>query len=207
MPALLPSELPVRCETHQHWIVLLTPPHKWWVVAFAVALVIAFVDPNPFAWVLILIIALVGFFRWRSWRAEVVILTGKRIIRLQGIPETTTTETSLRIDRVSGARIVETVPGKLLGYGTIELEAPGEHPGVRKLQRICDPTEFYLEVRSVIFGEPGPRRTDDFGDPDGPVRRSSFTETAPLPRIPPRHDGGRPDAPRRDRFGRRQDWT
>ena len=34
MPALLPSELPVRCEAHQHWIVLFTPPHKWWLVAF-----------------------------------------------------------------------------------------------------------------------------------------------------------------------------
>ena len=227
MPALLPSELPVRCEAHQHWIVLFTPPHKWWLVAFAVAVVVAYFDPNPFAWALGLVVALVAFFRWRTWRAERVILTGKRIIRLQGIPETTTTETSLRIDRVSGARIVETVPGKLLGYGTIELEAPGEHPGVRKLRRICEPNEFYLEIRSVIFGESGRpgfdgRGTDDFGDPDGPVRGSgpgrpgygtpdhptrrygppSISDTSPLPRVPPRRD-----APRRDRFGRRQDWT
>lgn len=194
MPALLPSELPVRCEAHQHWIVLFTPPHKWWLAAFGVALLVAVFDPDPFAWALILVVALVGFFRWRTWRAERVILTGKRIIRLQGIPETTTTETSLRIDRVSGARIVETVPGKLLGYGTIELEAPGEHPGVRKLRRICDPNEFYLEVRSIIFGEPGSPRTDDLGDPDGPVRRPArpvSSDTLPLPRVyPPRRDPG-----------------
>ncbi len=200
MPALLPSELPVRCEVRQHWIVLFTPPHKWWLVAFAVALVVAVVDPNPFGWILAIVVAVVAFFRWRTWRAERVILTGKRVIRLQGIPETTTTETSLRIDRVSGARIVETVPGKLLGYGTIELEAPGEHPGVRKLRRISEPNEFYLEIRSVIFGEPRPSGTDDFGDPDGPAR--SGYDTTPLPRLPARRE-----YPRRDRFGRRQDWT
>lgn len=203
MPALLPSELPVRCHARQHWVVLLTPPHKWWSIALAVLLVVAIVDPNPFAWALGLIVAVVGLFRWRTWRAERVILTGKRIIRLQGIPETTSTETSLRIDRVSGARIVETVPGKLFGYGTIELEAPGEHPGVRKLKRISNPNEFYLAVRAVIFGEPAAEHTDDFGDPDGPQRRPGHrpNDTAPLPRVPPRGA-----APRRDRFGRRQDW-
>lgn len=201
MPALLPSELPVRCYAHQHWIVLFAPPHKWWLVAFAAAIIAACIDPDPIAWALGLIVALVAFFRYRTWRAERVILTGKRIIRLQGVPETTTTETSLRIDRVSGARIVETVPGKLFGYGTIELEAPGEHPGVRKLRRISNPNEFYLEVRSVIFGEPGGQRSDDYGDPDGPVRRAHVHDTAPLPRMQPRRE-----PVRRDRFGRRQDW-
>ena len=61
---------------------------------------------------------------------------------------------------MSGARLVQTVPGKLLGYGTIELEAPGDHPDVRRLVKIDNPNEFYLELRRIVFGEPtGPTRT------------------------------------------------
>jgi hypothetical protein len=186
VPALLPSELPVRARTRQHWIVLFAAPHKVLGVALLVLLVAAFFDPNPMAWILGVVVLAAAFLRWQTWRAEAVILTGKRIIRVQGVPETTTTEASLRIDRVSGARLTETVPGKILGYGTIELEAPGDHPGVRKLVRIEDPQGFYLELRRVIFGEPGRSDPDD-EDPRGYV-------TEPLPALDPHP---------RDRFGRR----
>ena len=186
MPAFLPSELPVRCRVRHHWIVLLAPPHKVLAVALAVLLVAAILDPNPMAWLLAVIVVVAAALRWQTWRAEQVILTGKRVIRVQGVPETTSVEASLRIDRVSGARITETVPGKILGYGTIELEAPGEHPGVRKLVRIKDPQGFYLELRRVIFNEPGT-------DPDS----GDLTDylTAPLPQLDPDH---------RTRFGRRR---
>jgi hypothetical protein len=115
--------------------------------------------------------------RTRTWRAEMIILTQKRIIRVQGVPETTNTEASLRIDRVSGARLVQTVPGKLLDYGTIELEAPGDHPDVRRLVRIAHPNEFYAELRAIVFGE---RR-----GPDPDEEPSDSDLTTPLPRPGP----------------------
>jgi hypothetical protein len=184
VPALLPSELPVRARTRHHWIVLWRPPHKFLGIALAVLLVAAVVDPNPMAFLLGLVIAVLGFLRCQTWNAERIILTSKRIIRVQGVPETTSSEASLRIDRISGARLVQTVPGKLLGYGTIELEAPGDHPDVRRLEKIAQPKTFYLELRRVIFGEPVAPDPDN--NPEDYV-------TEPLPTLSPR-----------DRFGRRR---
>jgi len=184
VPALLPSELPVRARTRHHWIVLLRPPHKLLTVALLVFLVAAAFEPNPMAWLLGLFLVVVGFVRVQTWQAERIMLTGKRIIRVQGVPETTTSEASLRVDRISGARLIQTVPGKLLGYGTIELEAPGDHPDVRRLTRIEKPKTFYLELRRLVFGEPGAPDPDD--SPTDYV-------TAPLPLLP-----------ERDRFGRRR---
>jgi hypothetical protein len=161
VPALLPSELPVRAHTRHHWIVLCRAPHKALTIALLVFLVAAVLDPNPMAWLLGLFVVAVGFVRVQAWNAERIILTTKRIIRVQGVPETTSSEASLRLDRVSGARLVRTVPGKLLGYGTIELEAPGDHPDVRRLAMIARPVAFYLELRRALFGEPGRPDPDD----------------------------------------------
>jgi hypothetical protein len=204
VPAFLPSELPVRARTRHHWIVLVQPPHKLLSIALLVLLIAAIIDPNPMAWVLGLLVVGLAFVRWQTWRAEWIILTGKRIIRVQGVPETTSSEASLRVDRVSGARLIETVPGKILGYGTIELEAPGDHPDVRHLRRISDPRVFYLELRRIVFGEH--TRLDPDDDP-----RDYITE--PLPTLRKDRESGHdlrrePDrdprrAPRRDRFGRR----
>lgn len=174
MPAFLASELPVRARTRHHWIVLFRAPHRFLGISLVVLMIAAVFAPNPMGWVLVLVLGLLAFLRWQTWRAEWVILTGKRIIRIQGVPETTTSEASLRIDRVSGARLIETVPGKILGYGTIELEAPGDHPDVRKLVKIADPGGFYLEVRRLVFGEPA---GSDPEDDD----RGYLTE--PLPRL------------------------
>lgn len=154
MPALLPSELPVRARTRHHWIVLFRPPHKLLGLALVLLVVMAVVSPDPMVWPLLLVFGALAFLRWQTWQAEWVILTGKRIIRVQGVPETTSSEASLRIDRISGARMIQTVPGKILGYANIELEAPGDHPDVRRLKRIGHPHEFYLQLRRVVFGEP-----------------------------------------------------
>jgi hypothetical protein len=179
VPALLPSELPVRARTRHHWVVMLRAPHKLLGLAFLLLILMAVISPEPMAWVLGLVVAGVGFFRWQTWQAEWIILTNKRIIRVQGVPETTSSEASLRLDRISGARMVQTVPGKIMGYASIELEAPGDHPDVRRIKRIANPHEFFLELRRVVFGEPSARDPND--EPQDYI-------TQPLPR--------------RDQFGR-----
>lgn len=196
MPAFLASELPEVCRTRHHWVTLLRPPRKWFLILAAVVAGLALLSGSTVLWVLLVILAVgSAVLRYLTWRAELVILTRKRVIRVQGIPETTTSEASLRLDRVSGARLIETVPGKLLGYGTIDLEAPGDHPDVRHLVKIKDANEFYLRLRSVIFGEELPPDPDD--EPTGPTgeylagtRPSDFV-TEPLPDLGGRRPGRR----------------
>lgn len=177
MPALLPSELPVLARTRHHWVIMLRRPHKVLVVAVIVLLLAAVVKPDPMAWVFVIVLAIGVYLRWQTWRAEWVILTRRRVIRVRGIPETTSAESSLRVDRISGAVLEQTVLGKLLDYGTIELEAPGQHPDVRRLDTIAHPHAFYLQLRKVIFGDDTDLDIDDGLD---------HAVTAPLPFLPPR---------------------
>lgn len=174
MPALMRSELPEIARTRHYWIVLLRPPRLWAAIALLLLLFWAVVAPAMFI-ALVLLLGAIAFLRWQTWHAELIILTKRRIVRVRGVPETTTTEASLRIDRVSGARLIQTVPGKLLGYGTIELEAPGDHPDVRKLVKIAEPRPFYEKLRAIVFAD----RTSP--DPDD-APQAYVTEK--LPRYP-----------------------
>lgn len=201
MPALLPSELPVLGVARHHWITMFRRPSTVLLIALVVLFVAAVFKPNPMTLIFLIVLCAAGFLRWQQWRAEQVILTRRRIIRVRGIPETTTTESSLRIDRISGAVIEQTVMGKLFNYGNIELEAPGQHPEVRMLTKIARPHEFYLQIRHVVFGD-GSGQGHDAGhgsghggvygpDPDDvpplgpPVDPRSDLPTSPLPFLEP----------------------
>ena len=173
MPALLQSELPELARTRHHWIVLISPPSKWALLGLAILFAAAVYRPVPFALLFLIVIVAACALRWQTWRAELIILTRKRVVRVRGVPETTSSEASLRIDRVSGARLIQTVPGKILDYGTIELEAPGDHPDVRHLVRIAEPHTFYNQLRRLLFTDPLERDPDD--------GTAQFT-TEPLPR-------------------------
>lgn len=171
----MPSELPVIARSRRHWVVMFRKPHLALTIALVVLLLAALFDPNPMAWLFVLVLGAAAYLRWQSWRAEWMILTQRRVVRVRGIPETTTSEASLRLDRISGAVLEQTVMGKILDYGTIELEAPGQHPDVRRLDQVAHPQAFYAHVRRVIFDDPGRR---DYGGPQDFV-------TAPLPPVPP----------------------
>ncbi|MEO9138241.1 MAG: PH domain-containing protein [Jatrophihabitans sp.] len=175
MPDLLPSEQgKPRNETRQHAIMLLLKkPARRYVILVVVLLVCALLGPW---WLKVLFFAtLVGlaFVRFRMWQAERIILTEKRIIHVHGILETTRTEASLRLDRISGLRLIETFPGRMLGYATIAVEAPGDHPGLKHLYRMARLQPFYDSLRAQVFGE------SLGGDPDeGPPEY--ITEELPV---------------------------
>jgi PH (Pleckstrin Homology) domain-containing protein len=174
--ALLPSDLPVRARTRHHWITLLRLPHKLLGVALLIMLIAAIADPDPMAWLLGLVVAGLAFLRWQTWHAEQMILTSKRIIRIQGVPETEWSESSLRVDRISGVRVVQSVLGKVLDYATIELEAPGAHPDTHQLRNIARPRQFYAQLRGLVFDAESKPDPDD-----GPLEYI----TEPLPVVEP----------------------
>jgi hypothetical protein len=183
MPAFLPSELPIQAEVRHHWVVLFRRPHLFLIIVLLALFVLAIIQPWPMAVPLVVVLALMGFVRWQTWRAERIIITQKRIVRVRGVPESTTQEASLRLDRISGAIVVQTVPGKLLRYASIELEAAGNHPDFRHLNKIEHPDEFYLKLRHIIFGagvDPV-SAVGIAGDDEG--RYPDEYETAPLPTL------------------------
>ncbi len=188
MPALLLDERELT-RRRQSFVVVFDPPGKVLGVALLVLLLVVVLDPWPMALVLVLVLAAILWWRWLNWRAQWVLLTDKRIIRVEGLPETTEIEAFLRVDRISGVVLVQSLPGKLLHYGTIHIEAPGDHPTLRKLEKIAEVADFYRWLRAAVFGTRRP--------PTDPDEQPFDQVTEPLPVLPLR-------APR-DRFrkGRR----
>lgn len=177
MPPLLRSELPIRAKTRHSPITWFRPTSRETAIVLGLTAVLAWLFLSGW-WAIIgvsaEVLAILAF-RIQTWSAEWIILTGKRIIRIQGVLETTTAEASLRLDRVSGARLVQTVPGKWFGYGSIELEAPGAHPDTHNLMMIRDAVPFFMILRELIFGEPQPPDPDDYA-------QDHITE--PIPVVP-----------------------
>jgi uncharacterized membrane protein YdbT with pleckstrin-like domain len=178
VPQFLPSELPVRATTRQHWIVLFRRVHKWTLLLLVVLVLASIVRPYPALGVLVLVVAVIAGWRYLLWRNERIYLTGKRVVRMEGIPALTRHEAWLRVDRISGARFDEEGLARLLGYATIHLEAPGDHPGIKHLIKVSRPSRFYLVMRDTVFGETWSPDPDD-----GPDERPTDYVTAPLPRL------------------------
>lgn len=196
------SDYPLVAQTRHHPIVMFRLPGRVAGIAMLVLLLWSWFAP-AMVLVLLAVLGAAMFVRWQVWAAENIIVTQWRILRVQGVPETTTAEAFLRIDRISGMRVVQSVPGKILGYGTIELEAPGNHPDVRRLVKIPQPHDLYVTLRDLVHGGGGPPTRgagpagrgdpDDVGSPatdmTGRLGRAVGSgrrdHTEPLPRVDP----------------------
>lgn len=182
MPDFLASEKAApRYHAHQHPIQLvLRKPAKTWVIVLALLALAGYIWPWPMAFVLVGAVVLLGFFRWRLWSSEQLWLTNKRIIHVQGVLETSRTEAWLRLDRVSGMRVTESLVGSWLNYATIHVDAPGDHPGTHKLFRINKALPFYNRFRQLVIDGAQHGRDPDFGGADEP----DDYITADLPELP-----------------------
>lgn len=182
MPDFLASEkAEPRYHAHQHGIqLLLRKPGKQWVVLLLVLTLAGYIWPWPMGLVLLVVAVLLGFLRWRLWYSERIWLTSKRIIHVQGVLETARTEAWLRLDRISGMRITESLLGSWFKYATIHVDAPGEHPGTHKLFRINKALPFYERFRYLVLEGKGRRSDPDYGEQTEYV-------TEELPQLP---DGG-----------------
>lgn len=190
MPEFLRSELPVRATTRQHWIVMLRSVRRATLVTFGVLVLLAVLWPYPMLIALILVVAAFLLWRYLLWRNERIYLTGKRIVRMDGIPAISRHEAWLRVDRISGARFIESWLGAQLHYATIELEAPGDHPGVRHLIKVGRASPFYLAMRDTVFGETWSPDPDE-----SPVEQPVDYATEPLPRLDREHGEPARDVP------------
>jgi hypothetical protein len=192
MPASRPPEWPYVIR--HHWVVIFSSPGRFgWVVLGL--LVIFPIVAGWLAWVpLVLVLAALFGFRYQEWRAETIELDPRTIRHARGVAETTASSAFLRVDRIAGAVLSRTVPGKLLGYGTLHLEAPGSHPDFRKLSKIERPEETFALLESLMLrhgpmaGEAwdsGGAHPHDIGSGLGEAQRRTAEqrETAPLPRL------------------------
>ncbi len=158
-----------------HWVVLFRLPSLWGWIGLAVLGAIG-ITSGWLGWLpLLILLVSVMAFRIQEWRAEIIELDQLTIRRASGVRETTVSRALIRVDRISGLVVTRTVPGKLLGYGSLHLEAPGDHPGFGNLHRIQDPDTTFLLIQALMFRIPSDTDPDDIG--------SDARHTAPLPAL------------------------
>ncbi|MPZ91887.1 MAG: PH domain-containing protein [Actinobacteria bacterium] len=122
----------------------------------------------------------------RRWSNERILVTDRRIATVGGFMARRVS--SWPYIRIHDLGLRRSITGRLLGYGTIVIEAtiPGSAPVV--LERIPDPNGFYRDMMEVLTEGPLPDMVEvDRGrvETDEAVARPPADEadTGPLPRV------------------------
>ena len=125
--------------------------------------------------------------RLRRWANERILVTDMRIATVGGLMARRVT--SWPYVGIHDLGLRRSITGRILGYGSVVIEAtvPGSAPTV--LERIPDPNGFYRDVMEVLMEGPLPDMVEVDGDQpdetDEAVARPSEDEadTGPLPRV------------------------
>ena len=139
-----PDEL-CLIRTHLHWLV----PLRFVVQSAAmmpIAILLGFVTPSVWWWQLGLALTAVAhqgylFYRFLAWRTEQIIVTDQRIIRTSGV--FTTTVDAVQLDQITDTTYSRSVPGYLLGYGTVRIGSAGSDQTVRSIEWVPHPEAVY----------------------------------------------------------------
>lgn len=172
---------------HKHPAVLLGPLALLCLAMLAAA-VLGFVtspgDGNDFIDTIFGAVALVaaGRLAWKlvQWWADRVYVTPTRIFEVSGV--FTRKVASMPLGRVTDMTYNRTILGRLLGYGSLILESPGQQQGLNVIDHLPKPDDVYRRLTSLVCSN-GRR-------PDENERRTVFEgvriddeDTGPLPRI------------------------
>ena len=152
---LLPGEHLVLVA-RQHWAVVFRP-FLLTILGGLILLVVALLVPTRselrvLVMLAIVILALIvlNLYYWR-WRAREYVLTDQRVILNEGILGRLSR--SIAVDRIQDLTTYQSLWGRTMGYGDIELESAGRDSG-EVLHKIPHPQQF----RNAIFAQMEARR-------------------------------------------------
>ena len=112
-------------------------------------------------------IAVMGWVLWdvADWYYDRFILTNKRVMLIEGI--ITRRVAMMPLARVTDMKYTQTALGRVLGYGTFEIESAGQDQALRNVPNLPNPNDLYLQVVEEMYeprglgGAPPPGRVDD----------------------------------------------
>ena len=123
-------------------------------------------------WIVLAGAGVLGWKTWAWWVARYVI-TGERVLLIDGVLARRVR--AVPLSKVTHTDFRRSFVGRILGYGTLSLDSPGSHNGLRELTSIPKPDELYRLVMSLVSGS-GPRDAP-------PAAADPGVDTGPLPRL------------------------
>ncbi len=151
---LFPTEK-FRGEWKRHWIQIV---REMMIVAIATIIMgsltgfAARVNVPELVTVVILVWGIVMVFvSWRiaDWYVDRFILTNKRVMVVKGL--VTRNVGMMPLLRVTDMKYVQSPLGRLLNYGTFELESAGQDQALSKIKNLPRPNELYLRIVEEMY--------------------------------------------------------
>jgi membrane protein YdbS with pleckstrin-like domain len=173
---LFPTEK-FRGEWRRHWIEL----GREISIGLAATLLMGYATgylaklniPSGVTIVIVLWLLVLLGLSWRvgDWWFDRFILTNKRVMVVSGI--VTRKVAMMPLVRVTDMKYVQSPLGRVLNYGTFELESAGQDQALRRVENLPNPNELYLRIVEEMY-EPeavearlGRVSDGDFGEDDG----------------------------------------
>jgi membrane protein YdbS with pleckstrin-like domain len=151
---LFPTEK-FRGEWRRHWIQLA----KRLSLGVIGTLVLGYLagyfasKQQPMALTVLVIIwlAVMGWVLWdvAEWYYDRFVLTNKRVMLIEGIISRNVA--MMPLGRVTDMKYTQSPLGRVLGYGTFELESAGQEQALRNVPNLPNPTDLYLQVVEEMY--------------------------------------------------------
>lgn len=151
---ILPTEK-FRAESRRHWIHLAPTLSMGILGTFILGYVAGFFMkqrmPDALTVLLLIWVAVLGWVTWEvvEWFYDRFVLTNKRIMLVEGILSRRVA--MMPLARVTDMKYTQTPLGRLLGYGTFEIESAGQDQALRTVKNLPNPTDLYLEVVEEMY--------------------------------------------------------
>jgi uncharacterized membrane protein YdbT with pleckstrin-like domain len=96
-------------------------------------------------------LGVIGWVLWDvvEWYYDRFILTNKRVMVIDGIISRKVA--MLPLTRVTDMKYTQSPLGRVLGYGTFEIESAGQNQALRNVPNLPNPTDLYLQVVEEMY--------------------------------------------------------
>jgi uncharacterized membrane protein YdbT with pleckstrin-like domain len=84
-----------------------------------------------------------------EWVNDHFVITDKRIFELSGV--LTRNVASLPLGKLTDLTYRRTVPGRLLGYGTLIVETAGQDQALSRIEYLPEPDRVYRTISTLVF--------------------------------------------------------
>jgi membrane protein YdbS with pleckstrin-like domain len=151
---LFPTEK-FRGEWRRHWIHLVKRLTLGVLATFVLGYLSGyFAKQNITSALTILVlvwIVIMGWVLWdvAEWYYDRFILTNKRVMLIEGIISRRVA--MMPLARVTDMKYTQSALGRVLGYGTFELESAGQEQALRNVPNLPNPTDLYLQVVEEMY--------------------------------------------------------
>jgi membrane protein YdbS with pleckstrin-like domain len=151
---LFPTEK-FRGEWRRHWIQLVRKLSLGVVATLVLGYAAGYFASKQQGMVLtglvVIWLAVMAWVLWdvADWYYDRFILTNKRVMLVEGIISRNVA--MMPLSRVTDMKYTQSALGRVLGYGTFEIESAGQEQALRNVPNLPNPTDLYLQVVEEMY--------------------------------------------------------